>query len=84
MPEVGKCLLKITVEYYEKVETFQEKVFYLPYQQCMKYVSGNSNKIGKIFNIRKKSEIRILAFVWNWLSAEYKGWIWLIMDGIKF
>ena len=35
----------------------------------MKYVSGNSNKIGKIFNIRKKSEIRILAFVWNWLSA---------------
>ena len=63
-------LLKITVEYYEKVETFQEQVLNLPYQQCMKYVSGNSNKIGKIFNIRKKSEIRILAFVWNWLSAR--------------
>ena len=63
-------LLKITVEHYEKVETFQEQVLNLPYQQCMKYVSGNSNKIGKIFNIRKKSEIRILAFVWNWLSAR--------------
>ena len=40
------------MEYYEKVETFQEQVLNLPYQQCM------------------KSEIRILAFVWNWLSAR--------------
>ena len=73
--EVGKCLLKITVEYYEKVETFQEQVLNISsaWNTCL----AIPIKLAKFSILGKNQKLEYLLLCGiGWVQNTKDGYGW--------